>query len=464
MRAVLLKTHNILGFEEYELRFGSVTKITGENDTGKTSVLQSLLGVLRKGHDGTLLRAGAERGEAVLVIEEDDGSTTTISKEITPEESKRSVKNSLRGRIGADTRYIDNIVDVLAVNPIDFIRARTDKEQIAWLERFLPLEVDKKALREAVAILTLSDRDLEGNALEVIGRVRQTVYDSRTGVNRLRDEKRKTIKTLSDGLPPQVDTEVSAELEETEKDLAAFNRAVHSVEKDTAFEKAEVDRQIDRRYNEAVQQERNLAQEKIDAIKAELETSVDRLRLVAETAKQEADTIFKKKVEGQQARFNAETGRLNSNIGGLRERADAATRATNTRRYIAETEEGVKAHEYDSQCLTQSLEKLDALKLHLMEQLPVGGLEIKDGKLFHDGVPLTRVNEARKLNIALQVAIARQEKLFPAGLRFICLDDTEHLDAKNFAALERAAEALSEQGYQFLISKVTKGPLSVETH
>ena len=55
-----------------EVPKGEIVAIVGANGSGKTSVLETIQAVLKGGNDATLLREGAAKGEAVLVL--DDGT------------------------------------------------------------------------------------------------------------------------------------------------------------------------------------------------------------------------------------------------------------------------------------------------------------------------------------------------------------------------------------------------------
>jgi DNA repair exonuclease SbcCD ATPase subunit len=67
-----VKITNILGIDELEFQPGQFNAFTGGNGSGKTSALEAIKAALKGGHDATLLRNGADKGEVVLVL--DDGS------------------------------------------------------------------------------------------------------------------------------------------------------------------------------------------------------------------------------------------------------------------------------------------------------------------------------------------------------------------------------------------------------
>jgi hypothetical protein len=112
--------------------------------------------------------------------------------------------------------------------------------------------------------------------------------------------------------------------------------------------------------------------------------------------------------------------------------------------------------EAESLSLTDGLGRLEALKGELLKTLPIKGYEVRDGQDYKDGIPFERVNKAKQVAVALQVA-----KLLAKDLRLVCVDNLECLDADTFAAFEKAA--LSNQDFQFVVTRVTEGPLAIET-
>jgi hypothetical protein len=100
--------------------------------------------------------------------------------------------------------------------------------------------------------------------------------------------------------------------------------------------------------------------------------------------------------------------------------------------------------------LDRVLDKIDALKRKALESLPIRGLEF-DGEQFCDRlptglVPWDEINTARRIEIALQIAALKA-----GALKFLVLDDAEHLDAEGMEALKSAAKAM---GFQVVAARV----------
>ncbi|HOL73613.1 MAG TPA: hypothetical protein PKW45_19350 [Bryobacteraceae bacterium] len=453
MRAVSLKVHNILGFDSYELTFGKVTKIQGENGTGKSSIIGALLGVLEKGHDATLLRAGAEKGEAVIVFEEADGSTTTVSKQVTPDGSKPKARNSKLGAISAPN-YIKKVADVMAVNPVAFLRLSKDKDRLEWLLKFCPLELSDEDLKAAAGEFAIPTKD--HNALEVIAQVRKAIYEYRHGVNQVAEDKVRTVRELTSTLPADDGKDWAAELQQKRAEHESVTNKLSDIARITENLFAQEKERIQGEYAAEKQRLENEAQAKIDAIKRQLAADVERLRNEKDIQIEAARQTALANSEQASAPLAAQRDSLSNEIGALEAKVEAQHRAQATRQIIERTQAEAEAKKAEVKELTAALERLDALKIKLVGQLPIpGGSVTDDGNILVDGVPLSRLNTARALGIALEVACRRAESL---DCKLICLDDAEHLTRKNFEALEKACRELAEEGYQFVISRAIDPP------
>ena len=65
-----IKISNIMGIDNLEFEVGKVTKVSGRNGEGKSSTLNAIRSALKidKGQAGTLQRAGKDKSEVVLIL------------------------------------------------------------------------------------------------------------------------------------------------------------------------------------------------------------------------------------------------------------------------------------------------------------------------------------------------------------------------------------------------------------
>ena len=95
----------------------------------------------------------------------------------------------------------------------------------------------------------------------------------------------------------------------------------------------------------------------------------------------------------------------------------------------------------------------EQVREEILEDLPIRGLEVKEGEIYFEGVPWPHLEESRRVWLAVQIAQLRSGEL---GL--ICIDGLERLDGERFASF---VESLLATGAQLIGARVTEGELAV---
>lgn len=432
IRVAHVAIRNILGIEELEFAPGGFTEVAGSNGAGKTSVIEALRAALRGGHDATLLRNGAEKGEIVLVL--DDG--TQIKKKITPASTDVAILRDEK-KLSRPAEAIRALHDVLSVNPVEFLRA-PEKERVNALLQVMPITVDPKRIREIVpGSVDVPVKVLaEGTGLDIIEAVKKCVFDDRTGINRAARDKEGTINQLRATLPeeiaeaPATDASLLAKLNEID---AARDAEIERISTKLAGLKEESDKRI----------------ADLRAQIAELERQI--------SAEQAAFAEWKSKAAQAEAQARAEHAEARAGVEAqvrqIEEQQKAAARFAQTRETITRLAGELEELKADSQARTEALAALDAYKAELLASLPIPGLEVVEGKLYRHGIPFDRLNTGQQVEIAVEIA-----KLRAGELGLICVDGLELLDPQHYEAFREAAEA---SGLQLIVSRVTDGPLTI---
>jgi DNA repair exonuclease SbcCD ATPase subunit len=424
MRLCRVTIDNILGLEHLELVPGAVTVISGANGVGKTSVLEAIKAGLGGGRDATLLRKGAKEGQVVLVL--DDG--TEITKRVGAT-ATTIVKHPTFGAIAKPQSYLDKLADALSVNPIAFLAAPPAK-RAEWLLEVLPSKVTDEDLTKAgVATIPPASE----NGLQRIDVARKAAYDERTGVNRTAKEKRATIAQLEASLPPDSGADPRQEATAMEQEISQLSKVLN--------ENADAVRLEEFERTKAVNIETDAAIRKLEIERTE------KLATIRTQSSARRDAI----AADRQPKINAATAR----VAAARTRAERYVSDQRSRAFVTEHREAVVALEENANHLTATLEKLDALKAAALANLPIKGVEVRDGEVYVDDIPFDRVNRARQIRTALNVARLRAGQL---GL--VCVDGLESLDPETFAQFEAAA---AKSGMQFIVNKVSEGALTVRT-
>lgn len=425
MRISQVKINSILGIDELEFEAGQFNEISGPNGQGKTSVLEAIKAAVQGGHDATLLRNGAERGEIVLVL--DDG--TEIQKRVTERASPLSVVQDGK-KAQRPTDVLKSITDMLSVNPIDFLRA-PKKDRVRVLLETMPLEVDAARLSEISGIKVADSADV--HALAVIEAVRKQVYDDRTGTNRAVKEKDATINQLRLAMP-----DAPAGVTGSEDELLAQIEAARGV-KDGELERVQTKLAGIKTEN----------QQKIDKIRAKAQAEIDAIMAAERDIEGKASAQRERTI----AKFTETVTPLNQAIAAIRANRGAAAKREQALETVKQMESELEELQHDAERQTKSIEAIDAYKVELLASLPIPGVEVIDGELFKDGVPFDRLNTASQVEIAVEIA-----KLRAGDLKVCCVDGIELLDSAAFEAFRERAIA---SGLQLFVSRVSDGEFSV---
>jgi len=478
MRVKLIRIQNILGIEDLEIRPGKHgALITGANGTGKTSVLEALKAVAKGGHDATLIRKGAEEGRVVWVFEDD----VEVTKRVRPHTSDVDVRHPTMGKISTPQTYLNGLMDQLSINPLDFFTASSPADRVQKLLEAMPLELDREALKEAVAgtDVELNGASTEGvHPLVAIASAHHAVYDERTAVNRVVRENRTTAEQLRASLPDDDDGDAP--------DLEWLENKRHEYERALAQKLGKVDAETEQAVSEVKDHLHEVTEqlrEEIRSLEREAEEQVAKIRSDADGRKQDTQNhlhevteqlreeirSLEREAEEQVAKIRSDAdgrkqdtqideqpaiNRLGEEISAARERLKAQGRYENTRKMVEEATEKAEKADEQSRALTAALTKLEGLKGKLLAEMPIPGVEIRDGEVYREGIPVPRLNTAAQVELAVQLA-----KLRAGEVPLVCMDGMECLDQRTY---ELFMDAVADAGLEAVVTRVTDGPLTVE--
>lgn len=441
MKISHIKITNILGIDSLEFSPDGFTAITGANGQGKTSVLEAIKSATGVGHDATLLRKGAEKGEVVLVL--DDG--TEIVERVTPTRTTRDVVQGGK-KVTKPSEAIRALTDALSVNPVEFLTARK-QDRVQVLLESMPINVDFEKLAAISGVpLKAAGIDSREHGLAVIEHIHKQVYEDRTGTNRAVKEKDATINQLRAAMPDAPGG--------VEGDEDALRAAIDEAQNVMRAEWTRIDTKLGTMKTDSaakVQALKDDAQAKIDAIKAELQTAIDAERATLADNEARAGRVRQKATDT----CSAVVQPLNEAVKAIVANRDAAAKRKATQDTIAQMDADLQELRADAERQTAALTAIEAYKSELLASLPIPGLEVRDGEIFRDGVPFDRLNTAQRVGIAFEIA-----KLRAGDLAIVCLDGMELLDEAHLAEMAAAAETT---GVQVFITRVAGKEFAVET-
>lgn len=513
-----LEIKNCLGISELEIQAGKVNIIKGGNEKGKTSVLE----VIEKGLQNTqrrtkFVRDGAK--EATLYIEMDD--TTAIDRKIKPDGKTNSKITQHGASIPKPETYLKTLIgEGFGFNPVDFM-GKKDKEQTEILLSLIPMRVTEQELQEWFG--EIPPVNLNQHAIDVLAYLAEKYfYDKRALANAAVKECANEIKALFEQLPDNYDGDQwrnvnIGELWSKVTDAQKVNQfreqaqeAIDGQETKTQAIDNKFDLQIKEQHDlfefkadrarKNVEEDKQLIVDEIMSIEDEITEMEEKIKLLQEGIQAAKNRIILKENDLK----NIDEGIVAVKIEGLEKERDAAIKAIEERRdeekqavqtrtnnaaiYLeknhvidieplekaakdAETMKGyinlydnMRAHQEalkEKQAVATQLN--DCVELarvkpaELLQQikLPIKGLGINEQmQITIDDLPITNLSTSRQIKLAVDIARAT------AGpLKLICFDRFESLDDDQRGIFFKEIEG---DGYQYFISQVTNGDLTVE--
>lgn len=439
-----INIHNLLGIEDLEITpTGNIIEVSGRNGRGKSSVLESIKGALGISDYSKLLRNGEESGQVTL-----DLGDMRLERKYTEKGDKLKLQGKVAGtdsysNLTAPAKILKGLFNPNSINPLSLLTAKP-KELLDAVLMAMPMTVDGKYLSE---IAEGAEVVTDEHALVVIDKVTKEIFTERTGVNRDLKTAKTTMEQLEATLP-----EVIPSTDELEQEIEDNNTAIESIKSSAR----KVGRVVRQQYSEQI-----LAKEdEVLAVEADIQALLEQIDILKETkANLQGDlrSLNTERDTKAEAAVEAELGKVDD----LQERNQQLSKQmselgvySNTQKQVAQWASQVKTAQKKANGLTSSLEKLQEYKEKLCEDLPIDGLEIKDGNLYYNDVVFETLNTAAKVTLVIELA-----KLSAGDLGIVVIDNSEHLDTDTYKAFIKEA---AKTDLQFIVSRVDDCDLTIK--
>lgn len=427
MKVIELYAENVKRIEAVLIKpQGNLVEITGENEQGKTSVLDTLWWAFG-GQDeiqSMPIRIGEKKarididlGELKVTrffnLQEDGGYTTRLE-----------IRNAEGFKASSPQALLDKAVGRLTMDPLAFMKAKPADQA--------------KQLRSLVPGFDFAKNDAEF----------KQAYDARTETGR-------QIRLLEAQLVSFRDLPAEIPKWRDPKDLMMkldtahhFNAAIDEDLRNREAQKAELAKK--QAHIEEIVRQKLALQAEIEEHRqaiAVLEGRIDTGEKLLAEASADCDA-FEKKVKTQPAPMQkADTEEIRKEMDQLQIDNALAEKAKARDKLAAD----VKALQVASNDLTRMLEKRkdDEIKAMKDAKLPVEDLAFSDAGVTIKGHPLDQASASQQLRLSVAVAIAMNPKL-----RVMRIVDGSLLGRAQMAELETIA---NEQDYQIWIERVATG-------
>lgn len=450
-----LQLLNFQVIEKFEAEFdGTVYFITGDNELGKSTLLKAI-GALLTGERDDVLRNGASKGFAKMVVG-DDGEEFDVSLSFT-EANPRGTLTIKQASTGMQTNNVSMLSRIFGYQDFDAVEfsrwsetAEGRRKQIAVVKSLLPEQVRNRidAIDTEVAELkaerTGVNRDVKTFAgfVDTLGKqlepgdvdkyaapmdVSELMAKQQTNAQLI--EKAKTVRAAI-----AQRTEQLAAIPEREKAI----RQAHA-EATAAAEKALQEAQA--AYRAAMDAAHNEMDKALDALDAERKSYMER----------------KANAEAWIAKYEANNPE-NTDVPALLAQAEA-----HNKRYNLVCQFKEKTAQYDA--VKAKADKMDADIAALSDEraglianaeLPIAGLSFTDDGLELNGVPFVpgKVSDSQTMEIAARLVIACNP-----NVKVFRIARGESLGAKR---LETIIDIAKRNGYQGFIEQVKRGQTEMQ--
>ena len=452
-----LELLNFQVIEKFEADFdGNVYFITGDNELGKSTLLKAI-GALLPGDRDAVLRNGASKGFAKMIVG-DDGEEFDVQLAFT-ENNPRGTLTIRQKSTGMQTNNVSMLSRIFGYQDFDAV------EFSRWSET---AEGRRKQIAVVKSLLAPAVRErIEAIDTEVAG-----LKNERTGVNRDVKTFDTLVAQLAAQLEPGDETKFAAPInvkdlmekqatnaqliEKAKTVRAALAQRTEQLAAIPADIKAENTRHvcvlatIENRIKEAkAAYENALAAAEIEIDKEEEAHTAELAEIDAR--KKDIETR-KKNAEDWLAKYEANNPE-NSNIPEQLEKADA-----HNKRYNLVCQYNEKKAQFDQ--IKKQSEQMDARidqlgkereQLIATAKLPIDGLTFTDDGLELNGVPFTpgKVSDSQIMEIAAKLVIASNPTV-----KVFRIARGESLGAKR---LQTIVEIAKKNGFQGFIEQVQRG-------
>ena len=399
MKIIKLKSENVMRLNAVEIEPKTdVVIVGGNNEQGKTSVLDSILLALggRKAKIKDPLKHGAKKGKIKIEI---DGTGLMVTRTFTE-----------KGGGALTVKAKDGVVYSSPQTMLDKISGELTFDPLAWIGMD-----DAKQLKVI--------KELTGVSFEEEDKLIKEVYDSRTEANK----KLKNLKTQRDAIPdvgdvPDNEMSVVALMDELSR-RRGINGHIRILKEQTVEVEAKGEAEIEQIHK--LEQEIERCKENLKNLRARSAKIDEELSKVEHEDEAEIEEMIRS------------ADKINNSIRQKKEKTELSARISKG--------EGIIAG------MTDRINQLEQVKTDKLSnaKMPIEHLTFDESGVFYKGIPFTQVSSAEKLRVSVAMGIAMNPEL-----KVLLIRDGSLLDKTNLKLIQDMA---FDSGHQIWIERVSTG-------
>ena len=467
MKITKLKIRNLFGIREYD-GTGKDVELTGKKGAGKTSIIDAIKYALtNKSGREYIITQGEKEGE--VLIETDSG--LRINRKVRTEKADyKSIKQGEEKDEKTES-FLREIFTELQLNPVEFA-AMDSKEQNRIILDLIEFKWNMEWIKAQFGEIP-PEVNYDQNILCVLHDIQSEegyYFQKRQDINREMRNKQAFIEELGKELPQgynaaqwqeanlgdlykkiEVIRSKNEWIEKAKRAVASRENKIrgfaasHEIEKavidkETASTRFSLEKQIFEMHN------------RIKAMQKEMETLEDKRASRLELAKKTFDSMVAE-FDGEVKQYEDLAKQEPASFADLQEEAENTEKMkafVNEFNRMIGLQKDVEDLRKDTESLTAKIEKARALPGEILANanLPIEGLEIKNGVPLINGRPISNLSEGEVFELCVDVAVRRE-----GSLKLLLLDGMEKLNATD---RDKMYKKLKAKGVQFVTTRVTE--------
>lgn len=406
-----------------------VTKLTGKNGQGKTSVLDAMWALFagKRGIPDKPVRQGATKSRLRAVIGDDDGKPLLIAtRTIAADRTTTLTVEAAPGRealVGTPQAVLDTLTGQMSFDPIAFIRADA-KTQVETLRTLVKVDIDLEEENRQIEIAYNERRELRKEAEKLRAQATAMSYSPNLPKEKLDEEA--IMAHISEAAAHNRSQEITGAIQ---RHLDASNARV---EAERAMQQNEST--ITQLSERAALLRRDLEQAE-KGLEAAAARKIELAHCFHAADEALARTPYPQPIDTQPLLEQLERARL------VNREIDRRTRWEELDKQASETQRQADER-------TRSIEDREEKKRAALAgaKMPIAGLSFNEEGVSYNGIPLLQLGEAEQIRIGVALAMAANPKL-----RAVPIARGESLDDDALAMIDQMAE---EQNFQIFMARV----------
>lgn len=466
MKITKLKIRNLFGVKEFESD-GKDIELSGKNGVGKSAVIDAIRYALTNRSDREyIITRGETEGE--VFIETDSGLRIT-RKPRTEKADYKSIRQG-DGKAELGESFLREIFTELQLNPVEFASMDVKAQNRIILD-LIDFKWDMNWIKDQFGEIP-QGVDYDQNILCVLNDIQSeegSYFLARQDINREVRNSQAFIEDIGKTLPPGYDAakwdgvnlgDIYQRIEkiraENDKIMTA-KRELATKEDKAAAILSEMEAEISK-INATAAERKSIIEKQISELESRLQslkkdldvldvTKAAYIRSAKETRETKAAAL-----EDKMRQYGPLAEKEPEDISGLQAEAketELMKAFINEHRRMLGLQDGVVKLTEKAQALTEKIEKARRLPGEILANanIPISGLEIKDGVPLINGLPVSNLSDGEKMELCVSVAIHRE-----GALKMILIDGIERLAS---ARRDSVYALLKSKGVQFVATLTT---------